>query len=129
MRVLLVECRASSVGSVPYRYIARTSTARIPEPPGKCRFLTRVSSCVFVSSPCFETASRSDNEYISREERLAEERAGRAAERMELRELRSRAAGYVRDLKDRSDEVEELTQVEFLMRCLLWRFFDCLLAG
>lgn len=48
-----------------------------------------------------------------REERLAEERAGRAAERMELRELRSREAGCVRELKDRADEIEELKQVQY----------------
>lgn len=48
-----------------------------------------------------------------REERLAEERSGRAADRLELRELRSKEAGYVRELKERSDEVEELNQVWF----------------
>ncbi|CAM9585270.1 unnamed protein product, partial [Scytosiphon promiscuus] len=46
-----------------------------------------------------------------REERLAEERSGRTAERMELRELRSRDAGYVRELKQRADEVDELNQL------------------
>lgn len=53
-------------------------------------------------------------EWTPREERLAEERAGRAAERMELRELRSRDAGYMRELKERADEIEELNQVKLL---------------
>lgn len=35
---------------------------------------------------------------------------------MELRELRSRDAGYARELKERADEIEELNQVQFKQR-------------
>ncbi|CAM9752404.1 unnamed protein product, partial [Sphacelaria rigidula] len=45
------------------------------------------------------------------EGKLAEERAGRAAERMKLRELRSREAGHVRELKERQEEIDDLNQV------------------
>lgn len=68
----------------------------------------------FVSFPplhCVETVLIVRGGDTHREEKLAEERAGRAAERMELRELRSREAGYARELKDRADEIEQLNQV------------------
>lgn len=50
-----------------------------------------------------------------REQRLADERAGRAKERLELRELRSREAGYLREIRERTEEVEELNQVTMMV--------------